>query len=83
MGSTGNAGQCIYSATKAGLVGFSKSLAREVGPRGIRVNVIAPGTALCNNTLCRCFNMLKSSLARHEVQHDVYHELRKFVMVQF
>lgn len=40
---TGNAGQCNYAAAKAGIVGFSKSLAREVGSRGITVNVVAPG----------------------------------------
>jgi len=43
IASTGNAGQCNYAAAKAGMVGFSKSLAREVGSRGITVNVIAPG----------------------------------------
>jgi 3-oxoacyl-[acyl-carrier protein] reductase len=40
---TGNAGQANYAAAKAGMIGFSKSLAREVGSRGITVNVIAPG----------------------------------------
>lgn len=40
---SGNAGQSNYSAAKAGVIGFSKSLAREVGSRGITVNVIAPG----------------------------------------
>jgi 3-oxoacyl-[acyl-carrier protein] reductase len=39
----GNAGQANYAATKAGMVGFSKSLAREIGSRGITVNVVAPG----------------------------------------
>lgn len=39
----GNAGQANYAAAKAGMVGFSKSLAREVGSRGITVNVVAPG----------------------------------------
>jgi 3-oxoacyl-[acyl-carrier protein] reductase len=39
----GNAGQCNYAAAKAGLVGFSKSLAREVASRGITVNCVAPG----------------------------------------
>jgi 3-oxoacyl-[acyl-carrier protein] reductase len=39
----GNAGQANYAASKAGMVGFSKSLAREIGSRGITVNVIAPG----------------------------------------
>ncbi len=43
VGSMGNAGQANYAASKAGMVGFSKSLAREVGSRNITVNCIAPG----------------------------------------
>ncbi len=43
VGITGNAGQTNYAATKAGLIGFSKSLAKEMGSRNITVNVIAPG----------------------------------------
>ncbi len=43
IGSTGNAGQSNYAAAKAGMIGFSKSLAKEVGSRGITVNVVAPG----------------------------------------
>ncbi len=43
IGSTGNAGQANYAAAKAGLIGFSKSLAQEIGSRQITVNVIAPG----------------------------------------
>jgi 3-oxoacyl-[acyl-carrier protein] reductase len=43
VGVMGNAGQCNYSASKAGMIGLTKSLAREVGGRGIRVNAIAPG----------------------------------------
>lgn len=43
VGLMGNAGQTNYAASKAGLVGFAKSLAREVGSRGITVNVVAPG----------------------------------------
>ena len=43
VGLMGNPGQCNYAAAKAGLVGFSKSLARELGSRGITVNVVAPG----------------------------------------
>lgn len=43
VGVSGNAGQCNYSASKAGLIGFAKSVAKEMGPRGIRVNCIAPG----------------------------------------
>jgi 3-oxoacyl-[acyl-carrier protein] reductase len=43
VGSTGNAGQANYTAAKAGVVGFTKSLAQEIGSRGITVNVVAPG----------------------------------------
>ncbi|HUX73903.1 MAG TPA: 3-oxoacyl-ACP reductase FabG [Steroidobacteraceae bacterium] len=43
VGLTGNAGQTNYAAAKAGIIGFTKSLAREVGSRGITANVIAPG----------------------------------------
>ena len=43
IGLIGNAGQANYAAAKAGIIGFSKSLAREVGSRGITVNVVAPG----------------------------------------
>ncbi|KAG8429085.1 hypothetical protein GDO86_018334, partial [Hymenochirus boettgeri] len=43
VGHKGNIGQSVYSASKEGLVGFSKSLAKEVAKRNIRVNVVAPG----------------------------------------
>jgi 3-oxoacyl-[acyl-carrier protein] reductase len=43
IGITGNAGQANYAAAKAGIIGFSKSLAREVGSRNITINVVAPG----------------------------------------
>ena len=43
VGLSGNAGQCNYSASKAGLIGLSKSIAKEMGPRGVRSNCIAPG----------------------------------------
>jgi|TARA_B110000444_G_scaffold260542_1_gene307930 3-oxoacyl-[acyl-carrier protein] reductase len=43
VGSTGNPGQTNYSATKAGILGFTKSLARELGPRNITVNCVSPG----------------------------------------
>ena len=43
VGVTGNAGQCNYAASKAGVIGFSKSVARELASRNVNVNVIAPG----------------------------------------
>jgi 3-oxoacyl-[acyl-carrier protein] reductase len=43
VGTTGNAGQTNYAASKAGIVGFSKSLAKELGSRDVNVNVVAPG----------------------------------------
>ena len=43
VGVSGNAGQCNYAASKAGLIGLAKSIAKEMGPRGIRANCIAPG----------------------------------------
>jgi 3-oxoacyl-[acyl-carrier protein] reductase len=43
IGLTGNPGQANYAAAKAGIIAFSKSLAREIGSRGVTVNVVAPG----------------------------------------
>ena len=43
VGLHGNPGQTNYAASKAGMIGFTKSLARELGPRGVRANVVAPG----------------------------------------
>ena len=47
---SGNAGQCNYSASKAGLIGLAKSIAKEMGPRGIRANCIAPGFIISDMT---------------------------------
>lgn len=51
VGSIGNPGQTNYAAAKAGLIGFTKSLAREVGSRGITVNCVAPGFIETDMTL--------------------------------
>ena len=50
VGVSGNAGQCNYSASKAGMIGLTKSLAKEMGPRGIRSNAIAPGFIVTDMT---------------------------------
>ena len=50
VGMAGNAGQCNYSASKAGLIGLTKSIAKEMGPRGVRANCIAPGFIISEMT---------------------------------
>ena len=50
VGVAGNAGQCNYSASKAGMIGLTKSIAKEMGPRGIRANAIAPGFIITDMT---------------------------------
>jgi len=50
VGVSGNAGQANYSASKAGIIGFTKSIARELGSRGIRSNAIAPGFIITEMT---------------------------------
>ena len=50
VGVSGNAGQCNYSASKAGLIGLTKSIAKEMGPRGVRANAIAPGFIITEMT---------------------------------
>lgn len=50
VGVSGNAGQCNYSASKAGLIGLAKSIAKEMGSRGVRANCIAPGFIITDMT---------------------------------
>lgn len=50
VGIHGNAGQCNYSASKAGMIGLAKSIAKELGSRGVRANVVAPGFILTDMT---------------------------------
>lgn len=64
VGSMGNAGQTNYAATKAGMYGFSKSLAREVGSRNITVNCVSPGFIDTDMT-----RSLGEELQRNMIQH--------------
>ena len=50
VGESGNAGQANYAASKAGIIALSKSVAKEVGPRGIRSNCLAPGYIVSDMT---------------------------------
>jgi len=64
VGSMGNAGQVNYAATKAGLEGFTRSLAREVGSRGITVNAVAPGFIATDMTDNLSMEQKKTMLAQ-------------------
>ncbi|MCF0174686.1 MAG: 3-oxoacyl-[acyl-carrier-protein] reductase [Bacteroidales bacterium] len=64
VGLVGNAGQCNYAAAKAGLVGFSKSLAKEMGGRGIRCNCIAPGFITTDMTASLSDEAVNSQMSR-------------------
>ena len=61
VGVSGNAGQCNYSASKAGMIGLAKSIAKEMGPRGIRANAIAPGFIMTEMT-----DKLPDEVNRHD-----------------
>ncbi|MEG2819564.1 MAG: SDR family oxidoreductase, partial [Muribaculaceae bacterium] len=50
VGISGNGGQCNYSASKAGMIGLAKSIAKEIGSRGVRANCIAPGFIITDMT---------------------------------
>lgn len=66
VGATGNAGQTNYAATKAGMIGFAKSMAKEVGSRNITVNTVAPGfidTDMTKDLAEEHKNVLLSSIA--------------------
>jgi 3-oxoacyl-[acyl-carrier protein] reductase len=74
VGSTGNAGQANYAAAKAGMVGFAKSMAKEVGSRNITVNTVAPGfidTDMTKELAEEHRNALLSSIALGEIAHAV------------
>lgn len=81
VGLKGNAGQCVYSASKAGLEGFTRSLAKEVASRNISVNLLAPGTVqlhLCSYSTFSSQHLLFSCLSHafslasrfHPHRHD-------------
>jgi 3-oxoacyl-[acyl-carrier protein] reductase len=64
IGLIGNAGQANYAASKAGLIGFTKSLAREVASRGITVNAVAPGLIETDMTSVLSEEIRKNILSR-------------------
>ena len=66
VGLTGNAGQVNYAATKAGMIGFTRSLAKEVGSRGITVNAVAPGFIKTDMT-----NALSEEIHKSILKHIV------------
>ena len=83
-GVIGLAGQVNYSASKAGIIGFSKALAKEVSPRGVRVNVIAPGFiegAMTNKLSEKYLNdMIKNTLLRRIGKVEDLIGIVKFLM---
>lgn len=83
VGLYGNAGQANYSAAKAGLVGFTKSLAKELGSRGIRVNAVAPGFIETDMTkdLPNTEEMLKAIPLKRLGKADDIAEAVKFLAV--
>jgi 3-oxoacyl-[acyl-carrier protein] reductase len=65
VGVFGNAGQANYAASKAGIIGFSKSIAKELGSRGIRCNVVAPGfieTEMTQGLSSQASNLLQDNI---------------------
>lgn len=81
VGVSGNAGQCNYAASKAGIIGFTKSIAKELASRNILVNAIAPGfietdmTAVLNDTIKESINSqipLKRMGSAEEIANAVY-----------
>lgn len=78
IGVSGNAGQSNYAAAKAGIIGFSKSIAKELAPRGIQVNVVAPGFIQTNMTEILSVQakqsiLSKIPLGRYGTPEDVAH----------
>ena len=65
VGSKGNIGQTIYSASKAGIEGFTKSLAKEIASKGITANVIAPGS-----TYEFCVNKAAETVTPRTLNHS-------------
>jgi 3-oxoacyl-[acyl-carrier protein] reductase len=65
VGQMGNAGQANYAASKAGVIGLTKSLAREFAPRGVRVNAVAPGfirTAMTDSLSAEVQTQMKQAI---------------------
>ena len=70
VGETGNVGQANYAASKAGLIGLSRSVAKEVGSRGIRLNVVSPGFITTEMTGSLSDDVRQQYLARIPLQRE-------------
>ena len=70
VGDTGNPGQANYAASKAGLIGLSRSVAKEVGSRGIRVNVVSPGFIKTEMTDSLSDNVRRDYLSRIPLRRE-------------
>ena len=77
VGVSGNAGQCNYSASKAGMIGLAKSIAKELGSRGVRANAIAPGFFLTeqNRTLMTNPDGSYTERAKSVIAHTPFRRL--------
>ena len=78
VGVSGNAGQCNYAASKAGIIGFTKSIAKELASRNILANCVAPGfidtdmTSVLNDNVKENINSLKRMGSSEEIANSVY-----------
>ena len=75
VGLVGNAGQANYAASKAGVIGFSKSVARELASRGITVNMVAPGCIDTDMTAVLSDKVREAMLLKKTIDNNTHLEL--------